>query len=196
MPAEEKRPDQAKTEKTETDNARSSRTDARSDCCDDWRCCEPPPYRDPYCGPYPYHGRHHHHHGRHHRWPMPPMPGSEFFEAMMQFAASTAGFRGRLWRGMADAARYARKDYMGGDPYYDPCAPYPPYCDPCAPPPSWCDPCPPPSSYCDPCDPRYCDPCDPRYGRRGRCEEPDCIDLRELGESLKAARDEKLKTLK
>ena len=108
-----------------------------------------PPYWDPYCGPPPYYGRHHHYR-RHHRW---PMPGSEFFEAMMQFAASTAGSRERWWEGIADAARYARRDYMCGDPCYDPCAPHPSYCDPCAPPPSSCDPCAP--SWCDPCAPQY-----------------------------------------
>ena len=79
----------------------------------------------------PHYGRHHHH-GRHHRWPMPPMPGSEFFEAMMNFAASAAGSRGRWWQGMADAARYARKDYSVLRPLLRPLRPISYYCDPCA----------------------------------------------------------------
>jgi hypothetical protein len=115
------------------------------------------------------------------------MPGGEFFEAMMQFAASTAGFRERWWEGMADAARYGRRDYMGGDPCYDPCY------DPCAPHPSYCDPCALPPSYCDPCAPwSYCDPCAPQYDR---CEEPDVVDIKGLSEILKAFTEAKLKSL-
>jgi hypothetical protein len=110
------------------------------------------------------------------------MPGSEFFEAMMAFAASTAGFRERWWRGMADAARFARKDYVFCDPCYDPCAPHPSYCDPC----------PPPWSYCDPCEPRYCDPCEGPHGRRSSREEPDLINIKKLRETLEAARHKEL----
>ena len=204
MPAEEKRPDQARPEKTQTEDSRSSRSDARPDWRDDWRCCEPRPYCgppdwDPYCGPPPcppYHAQYHHHHRHQHRWPMPPMPGSEFFEARMNFAASAAGSRGRWWQGMADAARYARKDYMCGDPCYDPCAPHPSYYDPCPPPRSYCDPCPPPWSYCDPYDPRYCDPCERPYGRHGPREEPDPINIKELRTTLEAAREKKLEEIK
>jgi len=157
---------------------------------DYWRDCEPhyycgpsPPYWDPCCGPPPHYGRHHHH-GRHHRW---PMPGSEFFEAMMQFAASAAGSRERWWEGMAEAARHARRDYMCGDPCYDPCAPRPSYCDPCCPPPSYCDPCAPPRSYCDPCA--------PQYARHGPSEESDLIDIKGLSEALKASAEKKLQHL-
>jgi hypothetical protein len=172
------------------ENIGSSGSHRRSDCCDDWRCCEPYPYHgrthwDPYCGPPPCPP----YHGRHHRWPMPPMPGSEFFEAMMNFAASAAGSRGRWWQGMADATRYARKDYSCYDPCYDPCHPYPSYCDPCAPPWSYRDPCePPPRSCCDPCD-----PCEPQHGRQGIREEPDQIDLKRVREALDKDRDERLK---
>ncbi|MGH9676403.1 MAG: hypothetical protein ACRD36_04815 [Candidatus Acidiferrum sp.] len=112
------------------------------------------------------------------------MPGSEFFEAMMQFAASTAGFRGRWWREMADAARYARKDYMCRDPYCDPCPPRWSYSDPCDPDPSYCDPCPPPWSYCDPCS--------QPYERRGFHEEPDLINIKELRTTLENATKFKL----
>jgi hypothetical protein len=172
-----------------TDNTGSSKSHPRSDCCDDWRCCEPYPYRghphwNPYCGPPPcppYPGRHHHH-GRYHH---PPMPGSEFFETMMNFAASAAGSRGRWWQGMADAARYARKDYSCYDPCYDPCSPYPYYCDPCEPPP-----CPPPRSCCDPCD-----PCEPQHGRQGVREAPDQIDLKRVREALDKDRDQQLRSL-
>jgi hypothetical protein len=200
MPAEEKRPDQARPEKTQAEDSRSGRPDGWSDCRDDWRCCEPrhyygPPEWDPYCGPPPcppYRARYHHH-GRQHRWPIPPIPGSEFFEAMMNFAASAAGSRGRWWEGMADATRYARRD-MCGDPCYDPCAAHS-YCDPCPPPRSHCDPCPPPWSYCDPCDPRYCDPYERPYERRGPREEPDPINLAKLREQLQAARQRELDDL-
>jgi hypothetical protein len=169
-------PEQAPQGQSQAQSAGSSRSHASSER-DYWRDCEPPrycwpvpPYWDPYCGPPPYYRRHHHHR-RHHRW---PMPGSEFFEAMMQFAASTAGFRERWWEGMADAARYARRDYTCGDPCYDPCAPHPSYCDPCAPPPS------------------YCDPCAPQYDR---CEESDLVDIKGLSETLKAFTEHKLKSL-
>ena len=180
-------------------DCRIKRVYASSDA-DDWRCCEPP----------------------HYSRAIPPtgirtadrpqitggiiimgaiIPGrfrcgSEFFEAMIQFAASAAGSRGRWWQGMADAARYARKDYSCNDPCYDPCPPYPYYCDPCAPPWSYCDPCEPPPcpsprSYCDPCD-----PCEPQHGRQGVREEPDQINLKELRETLdKAAAELKLKSL-
>jgi hypothetical protein len=109
------------------------------------------------------------------------MPGGEFFEAMMRFAASTAGFRGRWWREMADAARYARRDY----------------CDPCAPPWSYCDPCPPPHSYCEPCPPHWshCDPCPP-HDRRGVSEPSDAINLKELRATLEAGKEDKLKDKK
>jgi hypothetical protein len=182
--------DQPQKGNAETDDTRQSGSHARSDCCDDWRYCEPPshcwpPYWDPYCGPHPYQRRHHRHHGGYNHWPMPPMPGSEFFEAMMQFAASAAGSRGRWWRGMADAARYARNDYMCGDPCYDPCAPHHSYCDPC--PPYW--------SYCDPCEPRHCDPCEWPYERRSPREEPDPINIKELRATLEAARATKLQEL-
>jgi hypothetical protein len=181
----------------------SSTGTAGSDQRSDWRCCERPhcceprhhwgrPYWDPYCGLPPDYGRHHHYRGRHHPW---PIPGGEFFEAMMNFAASAAGSRGRWWQGMADAARYARKDYSCNDPCYDPCPPYPYYCDPCAPPWSYCDPCepppcPPPRSCCDPCD-----PCESQYGRQGVREEPDQINLKQLREKLDKATAEQLKSL-
>jgi hypothetical protein len=200
MAEESSDPDKPQAQSTSTENTGSTRSHPRSDCCDDWRCCEPYPYRghphwDPYCGPPPcppYHGRYDHHHGRHHRWPMPPMPGSEFFEAMMNFASSAAGSRGRWWQGMADAARYTRKDYSCNDPCYDPCAPYPSYCDPCAPPWSYCDPCEQP-----PCPPprSYCDPCEPEHGRHGVREEPDQINLKHLRETLDKATAEQLKLL-
>jgi hypothetical protein len=167
-------PEQASQGQSQAQSASSER--------DYWRDCEPPrycgpapPYWDPYCGPPPHYTRHHHHR-RHHRW---PMPGSEFFEAMMQFAASTAGFRERWWEGMADAARYARREYMCGDPCYDPCAPHPSYCDPCAP----------PSSYCDPCAPSWCAP------QYDRCEESDLVDIKGLSETLKTFTEHKLKPL-
>jgi hypothetical protein len=184
-------PEQAPQGQSRAQSAGSSRPHASSER-DFWRDCEPPrycgpvpPYWDPYCGPPPYYRRHHHHHRRHHRW---PMPGSEFFKAMMQFAASTAGFRERWWEGMADAARYARSDYMCGDPCYDPCY------DPCAPHPSYCDPCAPPPPYCDPCAPSwcYCDPCAPQYDC---CEASDLVDIKGLSETLKASTEEKLKSL-
>ena len=115
----------------------------------------------------------------------------------MQFAASTAGFRERWWEGMAEAARLARRDYMCGDPCYDPCAPHPAYCDPCAPRPFYCDPCCPPPSYCDPGAPpkSYCDPCAPQYARRGPSEELDLIDIKGLIEVLNASAEKKLRTL-
>jgi hypothetical protein len=172
----------------------SSNETAGSDQRSDWRCCEPPhcceprhhwghPYRDP-CGPPPHYGRHHHYRGHPHPW---PIPGSEFFEAMLQFAASAAGSRGRWWQGMADATRYARKDYSCNDPCYDPCPPYPYHCDPCVPPWSYCDPCEPRRSYCDPCDPR-----ESKYGRSGLREEPDLINLKDLRTTLEEAREKKL----
>src|ERR1700722_18048534 len=189
----------------------SSTGTAGSDQRSDWRCCEPPhcceprhhwgrPYWDPYCGPPRDYGRHHNYRGRHHPW---PIPGGEFFETMMNFAAAAAGSRGRWWQGMADAARYSRKDYSCYDPcspnpsYCDPCPPPWSYCDPCEPPQSYCDPCEPPQSYCDPCEPRrsYCDPCDPReskYGRSGLREEPDLINLKDLRTTLEEAREKKL----
>jgi hypothetical protein len=181
----------------------SSTGTAGSDQRSDWRCCEPPhcceprhhwghPYWDPYCGPPRDYGRHHHYRGRHHPW---PIAGGEFFETMMNFAAAAAGSRGRWWQGMADAARYSRKDYSCYDPCYDPCSPNPSYCDPCPPPWSYCDPCepppcPPPRSCCDPCD-----PCEPQHGRHGLREEPDQINLKHLRETLDKATAEQLKSL-
>jgi hypothetical protein len=181
----------------------SSTGTAGSDQRSDWRCCEPPhcceprhhwgrPYWDPYCGPPRDYGRHHHYRGHHHPW---PIPGGEFFETMMNFAAAAAGSRGRWWQGMADAARYSRKDYSCNDPCYDPCSPNPSYCDPCPPPWSYCDPCepppcPPPRSCCDPCD-----PCEPQHGRHGLREEPDQINLKHLRETLDKATTEQLKSL-
>jgi hypothetical protein len=111
----------------------------------------------------------------------------------MNFAASAAGSRGRLWQGMADAARYARRDYMCGDPCYDPCVPYPSYCDPCAPPQSYCDPCATPWSYCDPCAPPqpYCDPCATPWSYCDPCA-PDSIDLKVLKDYLALAVELKL----
>jgi hypothetical protein len=170
----------------------SRKSRARADCCGDWRYCEPPcscrpcpPDWDPYCGPRPYYGRHQHHHRPHHHW---PMPGGEFFESMMNFAASAAGSRGRWWQAMADAAHYARKDYMCGDPCYDPCY------DPCAPNPAYCDPCAPPQSYCDPCAPQqsYCDPCATQYDR---CEELELVNIKGLSEALRSFAEQKLKKL-
>jgi hypothetical protein len=158
-------------DKNGTEQAPQGQRDYWRDCEPPRYCGPPPPYWDP-----PYYRRHHHHHRRPHRW---PMPGSEFFEAMMQFAASTAGFRERWWESMADAARYARRDYMCGDPCYDPC-----YCDPCAPPPSYCDPCAP--SWC------YGDPCAPQYDR---CEKSDLVDIKGLSETLKASAEHKLRSL-
>jgi hypothetical protein len=189
---EEERPHHSQAERSSQDqsprgSARSNGSDERSDCCDDWRCCEPPPYCgppppywDPCWGPHPYH-RPHYYHGRHDCWPAPP--GSEWFEAMWRFAASAAGARGRWWRSMADAARYARRDYC--DPYCDPCPPPWSNCDPCAPYPPYCDPCPPPWPHCDPCP--------PPYGRRGACEAPDPIKLKALRETLENDRDDKLR---
>jgi hypothetical protein len=170
-------PDQAPQGQSRAQSAGPSGAHASSER-DFWRDCEPPrycgpvpPHWDPYCGPPPYYR------WRHHRWPVPGL-----FEAMMQFAASTAGFRERWWEGMADAARYARRDYMCGDPCYDPCAPYPSYCDPCAPPPS----------YCDPCVPSWCDPCAPQYDC---CEASDLVDIKGLSEILKASTEHKLRSL-
>jgi hypothetical protein len=180
---EEAREEQPKSASPNHDQSskrtRSSESDTRSDCCDDWRCCEPPrhcgppPYWDPCWGPPPYHGRHHHD-WRHHCWPT-SMPGGEFFEAMMHFAASTAGYRERWWREMADAARYARKDYMCRDSYWDPCAPYP--------------------SHCQPSPWSYCDPCAPEHGRRDVSEAPDPINIKELRAALEADRNEKLRKI-
>jgi hypothetical protein len=178
----------------------SSTGSAGSDQRSDWRCCEPPhcceprhhwgrPYWDPYCGPPRDYGRHHHYRGHHHPW---PIPGGEFFETMMNFAAAAAGSRGRWWQGMADTARYARKDYGCNDPCYDSCSPNPSYCDPCPPPWSYCDPCEPP-----PCPPpqSYCDPCEPQHGRHGLREEPDQINLKHLRETLDKATAEQLQLL-
>ena len=188
---EDARPDQPQSEWTNQGqssrgSARLSGHEGRSDCCDDWRCCEPPPYCgpappywDPYCGPPPYHGWPHHH--WRHGWP-PPMPGGDFFEAMMRFAASTAGFRGRWWREMADAARYAQRDY----------------CDPCAPPWSYCDPCPPHHGYCEPCPPpwSHSDSCPPRHECHGDSEPSDAINLKELRATLEAGKEHRLKDKK
>jgi Fe-S-cluster formation regulator IscX/YfhJ len=141
---------QTETPKTAGGEAQSDSSRHHRWCdCPPWHhCghCGPPPHCDPYCGPYPYRWRHHRHHEGH--WP--PLPGSEFFEAMAGFAASTAGFRERWWRQMADAARYARRDSDYCDPCYDPCAPRWSHCDPCAPPWDRCEPCP-PYEACDPC---------------------------------------------
>ena len=199
---EEMRPDQPQPERTDHDQtqrgySRQNRYDPRSDCCDDWRTCEPPPYCgpappywDPYCGPPPHHGWRHHH--RRH-WAPPPMPGAEFFEAMMRFAASSAGFRERLWRDIADATHYARRDYC------DPCAPYPYACDPYPCPPPWAcpDPCAPYPQACDPCPPPRsgCDPCAPQYERREGSETADSINLKELRATLEAGRDERVRKL-
>jgi hypothetical protein len=172
--ASEKNGEQSQPENGKAET-RSNKADARSERYDDWRSCEPPPYCgpppywDPYCGPPPYHGRHYHH-WRHHFW---PPPGSEFFESMLRFAASTAGSRGRWWREMADAARYARRDYARHDPYFDP---YPPpwsYSDPCAPYPSYCDP----------------------HERRGdwKAEAPDPINIKDLRATLEKDKEDKLK---
>ena len=196
---EEVRPDQPQPE--QPNHGQSPRGSARpsgperSDCCDDWRSCEPPPYCgpappywDPYCGPPPYHGQRHHH-WRH--WAPPPMPGGGFFESMMRFAASSAGFRERWWREMADAAHYARRDYC------DPCAPYPYSSDPCPPPWSYRDPCAPYSQACDPCPPPWscCDPCAPQYEHREGSETADSINLKELRATLVAGKDERLRKL-
>jgi hypothetical protein len=195
----EQTPSQGAPGQSSGSNPGSSASSASSASSEHYRrCCEHPPYCgpmppycdpycDPYCGPRPSYGRHHHgrrHRGWHH-YGFPPVPGSEFFEAMMQFASSAAGSRSGWWQRMADATRYARRDYMCGDPYYDSCAPYPPYCDPCAP--SYCDPCAP--SYCDPCAPSYCDPCAP-----SACDPcaPDSIDLKALKGYLGVAVDIKL----
>ncbi len=112
------------------------------------------------------------------------MPGSEFFEAMMDFAATSAGSRGRWWRQMGDAARYARRDFEC-EPYYDPC--YDPYYDSCAWPGSHCDPCEPPRSWCAPCPPPY-EECDP-------CDDPCQINLKEVKEWLAQAKNERLRNL-
>jgi hypothetical protein len=188
---------QDQTPEKDTAQTRGSRTSDGSSERDYWRDCEPHPYCgptrpywDPCCGPPPHHWRHPHHQRRHHRWPTPPMPGSEFFEAMINFAASAAGSRGRLWQGMADAARYARRDYMCDDPCYDPCY------DPCGPYPSYCDPCAPPQPYCDPCATpwSYCDPCAPQQVRPG-CEEWDLVDIKGLRETLEGFAKQKLQKL-
>jgi hypothetical protein len=113
------------------------------------------------------------------------MPDGGLFESMMRFAAGAAGFRGGIWREMADAARYARRDWC------DPCAPYPyPY-------PYGCDPCPPPWSSCDPCAPprSHCDPCQPPHERCEDSEAPDAINLKELRATLEAGKHERLKKL-
>ena len=101
----------------------------------------------------------------------------------MRFAASSAGFRERLWREMADAAHYARRDYC------DPCAPYPYSGDPCAPYSYSCDPCPPPWSSC-------CDPCAPQYEHREGSETADSINLKDLRATLEAGKDERLRKLR
>jgi hypothetical protein len=83
---------------------------------------------------------------------------------------------------MADAARYARRDYMRHDPYYDPCPPPWSYCDPCAPHPHPHDPC---WSYCDPC---------PRpHEHPGASEASDPINLKDLRATLEADKEKKLK---
>jgi hypothetical protein len=154
-------------------------TDPRRHCdCPPWHHCGycPPPHWDPWCGPYPHHGRHRHHNRRHHRhW---PMPGGEFFEAMMDFAGSAAGSRGRWWSQMAEAARDARRDY-DCDPCYDPCY------DPC----EW------PRSYCDPCAPqwpgRY--PCPPYHEQCDPCDDSCHVNLKEVMDWLKKAKEDKLK---
>jgi hypothetical protein len=187
---EDVRPDQPQPEpkndgQSSKGSARPGSADARSDGRDDWRCREPPPYCgpappywDPYCRPPPYYG------GRYHwgHWPAPPMPDGGFFESMMRFAASTAGFRGRLWREMAEAARYAQRDY------YEPYAPHPRYYD------SW----PPGWSYGDPYAQRpppwsSCDPRAPSDERRADSEPSDPVNLKELKATLEAAKEEKLK---
>ena len=169
---EEVRPDQPQPERpnhgqSPRGSSRPSGPDARSDCCDDWRCLRTAPLLRASSSLL----------GSILRTAAPITAGAiiigitgrrrqcrtrGFFEAMMRFAASGAGFRERLWREMADAAHYARRDYC------DPCAPYPYYCDPCPPPWSYCDPCAPYSQACDPCPPPWsrCDPCPPQYERR------------------------------
>jgi len=189
---EDVRPDQPQPERTNHDQTsrgseRPGGPRGRPDCCHDWRCCEPdpycwpaPPYWDPYCRP----PRHH----WPHFWPAPPDGG--FFESMMRFAAGAAGFRGRLWGEMADAARYAQRDWR------HPCAPYPYDCDPCPPPWPHCDPCHP--HVCEPCPPprSHCDPCPPRHECCDDPEASDAINLRELRHTLEAGKEEKLKKLR
>ncbi len=86
-----------------------------------------------------------------------------------------------MWREMADAARYAQRDWC------DPCDPYAHDRSPCPPPWSSCDPCAPPRSHCDPCQPpgERCDD----------LEASDAINLKELRATLEAGKDEKLKKL-
>ena len=183
---EDARPNHSQSEQTTHDQSskaseRPGGPRAKPECCRDWRCCEPdscgwpgPPYWDPYCGP----PRHHYPHF----WPTPPMPDGGFFEAMMRFAAGAAGFRGRLWREMADAAHYAQRDWRHS------WGPYPYDCDPCPPPWSSCDPCAPPRSHCDPCPPPN-ERCDEQ-------DESDAINLRELRATLEAGKEEKLKKMR
>src|SRR6185437_5335115 len=176
---EDVRPDQPQPERTNHGpSSKGSESPgghrARPECCHDWRCgCEPdpycrpaPPYWDPYCAPWPHHAWRRHHWA--HFWPAPPDGG--LFEAMMRFAAGAAGFRGRLWSEMADATRYAQRDWRY------PWAPHPYGCDPCPPPWPSCDPCAPPRSHCDPCPPPH-ERCDDS-------EAPDAIDLKELRATL------------
>ena len=183
---EDARPDQSQSERTNhgqssTASERPGGPRARPECCRDWRCgeadpyCWPaPPYWDPYCGP------------RRHHWPRfwsaPPMPDAGFFEAMMRFAAGAAGFRGRLWREMADAAHYGQGDWR----------------HPWASSPYDCDPCPPPWSSCDPwAAPRsHCDPCPPPNERSDEQDASDAINLKELRATLEAGKEEKLKKMR
>jgi hypothetical protein len=160
--------------------------------CPPWHHCGYcPPHWDPWCGGYPHHGRHRHHHRRHYRhW---PMPGGEFFGAMMDFAGSAAGSRGRWWRQMAEAAREASRDF-DCDPCYDPCAWPQSYCDPCEPQWSWRYACPP---HCDPCEPQWPwrNACPPHYEPCDPCDDPCHVNLKEVADWLKKAKDEKLKDL-
>lgn len=187
---EDVRPDQPQPERTNHGpSSKGSESPgghrARPECCHDWRCgCEPdpycrpaPPYWDPHCAPWPHHAWRRHHWA--HFWPAPPDGG--LFEAMMRFAAGAAGFRGRLWSEMADATRYAQRDWRY------PWAPHPYGCDPCPPPWPSCDPCAPPRSHCDPCPPPH-ERCDDS-------EAPDAINLKELRATLEAGKEERLQKL-
>ena len=155
----------------------------RCDCPPHHHCghCGPPPYWDPWCDPSPYRWGHHRQH-----WRKPPTPGTDFFEAMLDIAASTAGSRGYWWRQMAEAARYARRDFAYGDPCYEPWPSRYSHCDPCEPPWRRWEPCPPKDWY-DPCAPSS-DCCDP-------CAEPGEIDLKELKQILEKGEADRLQQM-
>jgi hypothetical protein len=99
------------------------------------------------------------------------MPGTAMLEAMLQMAASRAGFRQRWWGEMAEAARHTRRAYWyGRDPRCEPW--YGPHYDPrCYPPHAWCDPCEPRDS----CEDR--DPCEP-------CDEQDPVNIKDFKRHL------------